>query len=75
MILMTKQLVKYTYSKLYSRKIFLLKLAILKLGISARDYDKILWIFKTMADLETKDIVEVHHISETIGYRSLDSNL
>ena len=53
----------------------LLKLAILELGISARAYDKILKIARTIADLENKDIIEAHHISETISYRSLDRNL
>ncbi|MCX5679684.1 MAG: hypothetical protein NTZ95_03380 [Candidatus Omnitrophica bacterium] len=53
----------------------LLKLAILELGISARAYDKILKVSRTISDLEGKDIIEAHHISETISYRSLDRNL
>jgi magnesium chelatase family protein len=53
----------------------LLKLAILELGISARAYDKILKIARTIADLDGKDIIAAHHISEAIGYRSLDRNL
>ena len=53
----------------------LLKLAILELGISARAYDKILRVARTIADLDTKDIIEAHHISEAISYRSLDRNL
>ena len=53
----------------------LLKLAILELGISARAYDKILKVSKTISDLEGKDIIEAYHISEAISYRSLDRNL
>lgn len=53
----------------------LLKLAILELGISAYAYDKILRVAQTIANMEDKDIVESHHISEAISYRSLDRNL
>ena len=53
----------------------LLKLAILELGISARAYDKILKVARTITDLDGKDIIEAHHISEAISYRSLDRNL
>ena len=50
----------------------LLKMAILELGISARAYDKILKIARTIADLEEKETIEASHISEAISYRSLD---
>ncbi|MEE9500380.1 MAG: YifB family Mg chelatase-like AAA ATPase [Candidatus Omnitrophota bacterium] len=50
----------------------LLKMAILELGISARAYDKILKVARTIADLEEKKTIEAGHISEAISYRSLD---
>jgi len=50
----------------------LLKMAILELGISARAYDKILKVARTIADLEEKETLEASHISEAISYRSLD---
>ena len=53
----------------------LLKTAILELGISARAYDKILKISRTIADMENIETIQTHHLSEAVGYRSLDRNL
>ncbi len=53
----------------------LLKTAILELGISARAYDKILKISRTIADMDNAEIIESHHLSEAVGYRCLDRNL
>ncbi len=53
----------------------LLKTAIFELGISARAYDKILKIARTISDMESKEIIDSYHVSEAIGYRSLDRNI
>jgi magnesium chelatase family protein len=53
----------------------LLKMAIYELGFSARAYDKVLKLGRTIADLEGKEGISVEHISEAISYRCLDRNL
>ena len=50
----------------------LLEVAIKRLGMSARAYDRILKVSRTITALDENDQIQLSHVSEAIQYRDLD---
>ncbi len=53
----------------------LLKRAMADLGLSARAYDKVRRIARTLADLEAQEHITINHVAEAIQYRQLDRQM
>ena len=60
------------YAALDETSLAMLKTAMTKFDLSARAYDRILKVARTIADLDNSDNIQFRHIAEAIGYRNLD---
>lgn len=63
------------YCALDSESQGLLRTAMEELGLSARAHDRILRMARTIADLDGNDQIRAAHLTEAIGYRTLDRKL
>ncbi|OQB41840.1 MAG: Competence protein ComM [Candidatus Latescibacteria bacterium ADurb.Bin168] len=64
-----------TYCRIDDQSHELLRMAIQKMGLSARAHDRILKVARTIADLDGSAQVTARHVAEAVQYRSLDRQL
>src|SRR5436190_3665646 len=68
---MTPRLIR-AYCRIDSESESMLERAMARLGLSARAYDRILKVSRTIADIDNSDDITSAHVSEAVHYRSLD---
>lgn len=68
---MTERMI-HQYAEPDAQSLQLLRLGMERLKLSARAYNRILKVSRTIADLDNSERVESRHIAEAIGYRNLD---
>ena len=68
---MTERMI-HQYAEPDAKSLELLRLGMERLKLSARAYNRILKVARTIADLDNSERVQSHHIAEAIGYRNLD---
>ncbi len=68
---MTSRMIR-RYCKIDPESEQMLERAMTRLGLSARAYDRILKVSRTIADLEGSEEIRSPHVAEAVGYRSLD---
>jgi len=71
---MSPKLIK-TYCQLDEPGQEMLKMAMNELNFSARAYDRILKVARTIADLDNSENIQANNLGEAIQYRTLDRNL
>src|SRR5262249_40360997 len=68
---MTPRLIR-SHCRIDSEREGMLERAMNRLGLSARAYDRILKVSRTIADLQDRDEIKSDHVAEAVHYRSLD---
>lgn len=68
---MTERMI-HQYAEPDESSLALLRMAMERLKLSARAYNRILKVARTNADLEGSEKVQSHHIADAVGYRNLD---